>query len=553
MKPIEVEIMVKEEEKKSGFISLVERPLKLKSLPEIDGDTFKKLCRKNPVFEKNKAALLQLINADLNSEIHPYGNLPILEIMMAFEAKILDYVEPEGGYYFQSNKKIPIEGTLFSKETSFLSMYDVNQGELGDCFLLAPIASILSKEHGSSVILGMMRDLSQVVDEKSRMTLGKLLGFKDNTVIVRFSKKRSPFYAVVDKSVFCFRQQARSAAYIRIFEKAWAGVFCDKKMKNLDKGDFVYNALDGFLGMACRNQKIIIDVEEMREEKLNRFSNVLSDPKFTAEKTLLWLLNEDSKAVDHFLKARKSLKETADAKKLTSVPLIENMINYFKSEKYPKDEVDAKIAKLLNEKLELLQSKKSFSEEHEKILFNDLQKCLGKNYILTYRVFEFTSDSKDSSHGGEYKKSGLVGGHAYALVAGSQINFPDAEGKEIAHSAIKIYNPWGHGRSFESSGYGRSYSRDEDGKRITQESPSSTSWILISEMAEGEIHYLDEEVDENLAERISLTCREMILGEFLQKLGDEPISSVKAGLFQQPSSPSSSASSASAKATLEFA
>ena len=147
--------------------------------------------------------------------ISPYGELPIEEIRLARDCKCIIESEPIGptskntSLFWKSFKgstlahKTPFKGDLFSEQDQVFCAHTVMQGQVGDCWLLAPIMAISAQKYGLKTLAGAMRDLSEpyppythitmVQEEPSleSLTAGKLVikKNKDGTLTVYWRDK----------------------------------------------------------------------------------------------------------------------------------------------------------------------------------------------------------------------------------------------------------------------------------------------------------------------------------------------------------------------------
>lgn len=98
-------------------------------------------------------------------------------------------------------------GPLFSKPPS---VADVQQGAIGDCYLLAALNAILVRPNGPAVIQEIMKDI----------------GLR---VVFRVYERGAPTYVSVNKSyayrLFGSALHNRGAVWVSILEKAYAAVF----------------------------------------------------------------------------------------------------------------------------------------------------------------------------------------------------------------------------------------------------------------------------------------------------------------------------------------
>ena len=110
---------------------------------------------------------------------------------------------------------------------------DIKQGNIGDCFLLAALNSILHRPDGSRLIQEMMKDNL------------------DGTITVRMMQAGQPNYVRIKKTIvwrFGSAIHNRGAAWVSLLEKTYAAFALNGVYKSLDRGGSGSEALKVLLG-----------------------------------------------------------------------------------------------------------------------------------------------------------------------------------------------------------------------------------------------------------------------------------------------------------------
>ena len=389
------------------------------------------------------------------------------------------------GVKFENKKDFP----LFAHQPN---IYDMKQGNIGDCYLISALISIVSKE--PDVIKDCMKD-------------------NGDTVTVRFYSKGKPVYINVEKTVPYREYQgvdnagnavtlkqtygSKGALWVSMMEKAYA-VFLGGNYQNLrGQGDLgstefirrLTNRQSRSIGLAGKvtdpNAENLLPkkhsfkslLHNMRKSEREEFER-----KLAANKTLGRTQKERDKAwnrekarrffgidSDKYDEAQLSemfrkntaftawrkyfenlIKKFTDSglRTLTEFQMVLSSINKDELPKLNIPGVDEKKAQdtyigrmmryLLNKKVLFSITDDYTYDDEEKNLYNQINSSKGKYVTTGTSRLRFEGKEKESFEG---EQAGIYGNHAYAVL-GTREKEITVDGKKLKKKFVVVSNPW---------------------------------------------------------------------------------------------------------------
>jgi hypothetical protein len=334
------------------------------------------------------------------------------------------------------------------------TMQDVKQGKLGDCYLLAAMATIANrdpnhftkhiKDHGNGkVTVQLYKDLNSPVN----ITINK------STVV----SKGGWFGAGGGKDEY-----AEQSLWVQMYEKAYvaAGFYGSdgqlpiaQKSYGLIEGGSSAIALAHLTGKAATNTDIESTTgtipADLQEIMLSEFKGKIDDLEFALLMTLMPTLQDMTSKV------------------FVSEDLLEGILKKASHDFGEKDNpniitlakstTDLFIEKVLEKKLltGTLGSGKYTTKETD--LFDIFKTKLDAGKMMTLstkeKIFDDGEEYEKGKSGGEPMVKGLAGNHAYSL-----LDYAPKDHKEGDTLSVKLRNPWG--------AYGRKYVDSDTGETI---------------------------------------------------------------------------------------
>ena len=314
---------------------------------------------------------------------------------------------------------------LFSHEPS---PYDIEQGNIGDCYFVAALSEIAAKR--PEKIKEMIRDN------------------RDGTCTVRFHQYKNglmvPFYVTVDK--ISSLGQAHACTWVQMIERAWAvsGIMTsyDASRRTTDAGGTT--STDEFLSEVIKN---VHPVPADIDQQYKAFSEVTDKTKLPTAAEMPWLFDKEGKTMlpwePDFAQIR------AGTEKLAMTIMLGDDCNSEMLD-LPGDKVH------VNGRTPLDIAQKYTETELEFIRRIKQETELG-NMV--------TAGTLPAPKGDREKIEGINKNHAYSVFGVVPKKF-NVNGKEVTRYFVKLRNP--HGRS------GRTYYR-EGNQLIAKESENNTS------------------------------------------------------------------------------
>ncbi len=393
---------------------------------------------------------------------------------------------------------------LFPKE---ISLKDIKQGAIGDCYLIAGIYSIAAKD--PSAIHNMIKD------NKDGTVTVKL--FENN----KLTNKLEPKFVTFEKSTLNTNEHAEDSLWVQMLEKGYAihkgsydkigegghsndvfeaftGVPSDKKnillssmidfksnispqYKTTDENALkIRENLENAVGTPLtKNQEKALenisngnysDNHQLKEILVRDFGLDVNNKDMSIKNNIIRLVsNPEFLPFSSFIDQSKVFAEIKfkssptfeDAKKV-----IDELKEKFKStEQFKGYPVSDFIGKLETYAKENFKKANEYNPSENKI-FNDLKSSLDSGKFVAIGTKKDIGISQGKGHsGGESKVDGLAGQHAYAVLDTVEMN-----GKKF----VKVGNPWGN-----------EFSRDymmKDGKLVSKEfSKKDYSYLPKSE------------------------------------------------------------------------
>ncbi len=435
------------------------------------------------------------------------GSLPIIEISLLHqvqqvnkETKLVEKVEPTR---FGEDKLTPksFSEPLYqdvaipdNKDRAYLRSTDCNQGRNGNCWFVASFGALLSLPEGDHFLSSCMRDLSQKVSviydqrdrkyilstpedlsnpkiEKEEITLGRLCGLPDDSILIRFQKDGQPKYVTVDKSTIEGNFPIQGANYIKILEKAYIGLYLDGDYENAwaskaaaKDRDYPINMEDVFSALTDGRtiySRTTLDVSDSRKEHTKKFSDALSSKLFSSEINEILDGNKDLIAVYKTLKT-KAQEYIKEEKLESSSEKIIALMSRAANESPDRNRKNAEevISRLLN-RLQILNSENKYHKMFAAKLFalfadasaspfteiktEKLQKM--RPIIIGFDPEKIIASNKGRSNE-PISEDGLIGTHAFYLSHVGKL-MASAPGQRSFFTGGKVYdvvnivNPWG--------------------------------------------------------------------------------------------------------------
>jgi hypothetical protein len=349
------------------------------------------------------------------------------------------------------------------------TLEDVKQGELGDCYLLAALATLVNRN--AAFVKGMIKE---DVDK--------------NRVSVRFYSRGSSFWVTVEKTVVRMDGEdlfAQDALWVQMVEKAYvAAGFSDKsiigyKYEDIEAGlgDVALQNLTGKKSERKMNISSLLDDEQFGdvpwgEAEEKRYKEAKKSQNYSG--LISWQIFGDKTAIDKWMT------------QVVKPGHIKNLIQDFeKGDGYQHQIRLEDFQAMFSKHISLEETTRIISWMAEKQLFPG-KRLTGKYSKPQLELFHqavqdinqgilvtVASNPKiarpdpkraaGTGHsGGEQTAKGLVGGHEYALVgywdssanppkgywAGSERDSDGPSNPEFNY--VQLYNPWGkYSRSYD--------------------------------------------------------------------------------------------------------
>lgn len=378
---------------------------------------------------------------------------------------------------------------LFPKE---ISVRDIKQGAIGDCYLIAGIYSITAKD--PNAIYNMIKD-----NEDGTVTV-KMFDVNNNTL------KLEPKFITFEKSTLNSNEKAEDTLWVQMLEKAYA--IHKGSYESIGKGGHSNEVFEAFTGISSTKKDIkLSDLINLKSDISPRYSVPQENKqkiKEIIEKNLGQELNEEQlkcldkmtngsckkpEEVKNLLHKGIGLPESKLVEKNEILKLATNdeylpFLNFvststlyeeMKTIKSPTFEDAKKVIDELKNKFKGIEEFQGYSvssfinkletyakenfingdayNKSEETIFNEIKKSLDSDKFVAIGTKKNIGKSQGKGHsGGESMVDGLAGQHAYSVLDTVEMN-----GKKF----VKIGNPWGN-----------EFSRDyvmKDGKLVSRE------------------------------------------------------------------------------------
>lgn len=332
---------------------------------------------------------------------------------------------------------------------------DVNQGAIGDCYLVAALAAIAARN--PDAIYKMIKDNG------------------DGTVTVRLYEP-SPTgltakYISIAKSVISDEQKSSGALWVPLIEKAYTtvGVGIDgkavsKSYVRIGDGGQADEAFQVLTGRTPPQAKTPIKASEFFAQEAWDPGQIAKFKKGEGDKTKAMALLQSPQLVSTFMAfAEKHQKALYKFKTYDE-------FEQFLTEQKLDPAVSVVLLGDLRKRVTSTRGRGQYSDLQEK-LFNDIASGLTSGSYVAASTKEKIQTEKASAvtkghSGGEETAEGLVGSHVYTVLAAREI---DRSGKKLKY--IRLRNPWGKGGSLE--GTGRVYTDLPDGTLDIETDPKA--------------------------------------------------------------------------------
>jgi hypothetical protein len=339
---------------------------------------------------------------------------------------------------------------------------DIVQGNLGDCFLLSALVSILDSPNGPTTI------------EKSMLDLGR-------EVIVRlYDQNLVPRYISVSKDVVVgmgadILGVGANVLWVKLFEKAYAALFKNNSYVALDEGGTGTDALSAILGAEAERRplrghsfsftELMFISKESPKKMIERVTREVFGGRedltaawmdwYTQEKYELWRGNERSEQGRYVRRAR--------------------LRSFIEDNGAPAEVVD-----WINKNKQMLPGFRGsglYSAAQLEI-FDTIAVALARGRPVTVASkIEIAAKGKIIGHGqaGEGKaKSGLVGKHVYSV-----LNTRKDEGLRW----VQLHNPWNKwGVRYERGFYEKGLKKGRRYLRPVADPGAGTFWLELDDL-----------------------------------------------------------------------
>jgi hypothetical protein len=351
---------------------------------------------------------------------------------------------------------------------------DIKQGGVGDCFFLASISSILSKENGPEKIENMMRD------------------DKEGNVIVRLYKDGEPHYISVKKSVrsdrFQSRKRAHGPLWVSILEKAYTAFALDNNYNKLNDGGDMLDAFGSLQGTQGYVEKPISHNAELNSAltKLMYFNKFRPDSMPAKEVKAQGILNENE------LETWKEICERTGCDDSFQKATSENTgIHVFRFEDFQRVmnniEANSPSEKAVLEKIgKWVEEERVFPGKRgtgrytqpQDDLYQQIDDALQNGSFVGASTHKIVGSKQKLSwgHSGEGESKGMIGEHAFSVVRCEKRN---------GCKGVVVRNPWGDTSNFLGNDAGRSYTQKmKNGQKVLSAKGSRKAeyWVELSDL-----------------------------------------------------------------------
>ncbi|MBL4649890.1 MAG: hypothetical protein JKY03_09170, partial [Aureispira sp.] len=349
------------------------------------------------------------------------------------------------------NQGTDLEHPLFPHPPT---MQDIKQGKIGDCYLLAAMATIVNKDANHFT--------KHIKDHGNGKVTVQL--FKDVNSPVNITINKS---TVVSKGGWLggggVDEYAEQSLWVQMYEKAYvaAGFHGSdgelpiaQKSYGLIEGGSPAIALAHLTGKAGGGSTTIDSTSdaipaELQKIILSEFKGKIDDLEFALLMTLMPTLQEMTSKVfvsEDLLEGilKKASHDFGDKKKPNIITLAKGTIDLF-------------LKKVLEKKLLTGTLGSGKYTEKETALFDIFKTKLDAGKMMTLstkeKIFDDGEEYEKGKSGGEPMVKGLAGNHAYSL-----LDYAPKKHKEGDTLSVKLRNPWGT--------YGRKYVNSDTGETI---------------------------------------------------------------------------------------
>ncbi|BDS09676.1 C2 family cysteine protease [Aureispira anguillae] len=325
------------------------------------------------------------------------------------------------------------------------TMQDIKQGRLGDCYLLAAMASIANKDASHFV--------KHIKDQGNGKVTVKLYKAANTPINVTINKS-----TVVTKGNWIGYgggedEYASEALWVQMYEKAYVAAGFHGGEGELPVDQMSYGLIEGgSSGVALTHLTGKTDATHV---PIQNNSDQIPEELFSVIKTFKDKISQNEYLL--LLTILPTLQEMA-SNVFVSEDLLEGILQKISNDFGTKDKPN--IVKLKKETIDIMikeiQSKELITgalgsgkyTKKEMDLFNNIKEKLEAGKIMTIstkeKIFDDGEEYELGKSGGEPKVKGLAGNHAYSL-----LDFAPKKPKKGDTLSLKIRNPWGE--------YGRSY------------------------------------------------------------------------------------------------
>jgi hypothetical protein len=402
--------------------------------------------------------------------VNAHGEMPLEEIVAAFrkhtaERPLIFKINPT----YRSDATAEIEKVPAPQEKIFpggeLKRGDYSQGALGDCYLISALNALLAHEHGTKVLAGCIKDLTEYTS-----ILGNHVA---NQVLVRvfYAYEKNPDqiehavgYLLFEKSVFRTDKRAIGFPIAQLFEQAFSYGFNLTRLSESLSYE-VYKALFGEHDETVRVNTHVnqIDIAAFYQLaippykgqakiflSLSRFHPDNPEPGITDYDLTNKFLNLKKNHLNVLMQQYWPKVTDDNSKQLAdfmSFAVAARDLPEYKTNPASQFFIDS----LIDHGLGLLKS--SYVSETHKIMLKTVNDAFNAHHLVTLQTRNELEGTNGHAITSEPLALGMVGKHCYAVVGpvyGEKIGEND-------YHFVPIHNPWGR-----TSPYGVSYTRHGD-------------------------------------------------------------------------------------------
>jgi Calpain family cysteine protease len=322
----------------------------------------------------------------------------------------------------------------------------VNQGNIGDCFLVAALAAIVSSD--PQFIYTMMKD-----DGKGKVTV-RLFQPSANGAM-------TPKYFTIQKSLVTGNRRSSGALWVPLLEKAYATMGLDREGKPGQDKAYVVDASKSYAklgdgGFSDTSFEILTGHRTARKTSGKNLFPMWgpAEQELPVQKTQAYAALQDDDLTKQWFAFAKIHAKALDVLD-TSIPQtpLEGFEKFFQDNRLA-PEIGGPIAALLSRNKPALRGRGLYTDgalAKFDLVHDALEKKQHVAAMTRETIETETGGKKGKGHsGGEDTAEGLVGSHVYTILAARDIPV-GAKTRKF----VRMRNPWGKGGSL--SGTGRVY------------------------------------------------------------------------------------------------